>query len=71
MVLRPKAPDRKLKILRRDKNCKLYNKVISPKRSKNFCIAYELLKIVYLKTDSSLNGIRFLGACLLTVSAKN
>jgi len=44
MLLRPKAADRTLKILRREKNGKLDNKVISPKRSKNFCIADQFLK---------------------------
>jgi hypothetical protein len=34
------------------KTVKLDDEVISPKSSKNFCIADQLLKMVYLKTGS-------------------
>jgi hypothetical protein len=36
------------------KSSKLYNKVISPNSSKNFYIADQSLKTVYLKIDSKI-----------------
>ena len=45
------------------KSSKLDNEVISPRSSKNFYIADQLLKMVYLKTDS--RSLYFLVLCRL------